>query len=701
MTASGCHLGRALPVWRLPYRRRLIGAATCALMLTNPGVAQGEVPLGQAQEEPLVVTVQGRATVPRTSSTTVLSAREIRSAPLRTADESLQLVPGLTLVQHGSEGKGHQLFLRGFDALHGADFEVSVEGISINEGSNVHAHGYIDLGFVVPEVIRQVRVTKGPFSVQQGPFAMAGSAEYRLGLPPDEVGWRLGYGYGSTGRHRVVGTYAPPSRFGDDFVALEAVRDTGFGSNRGLSKATLIAHTTVFDSARNGRLSLWSASYAAQFELPGSLRSEDVDSGAVDFFQSYDKAGGGRSVRSLSAAIYEYAAASRFVQARAFAGLRHLKLLENFTGFLLDPLHGDRRLQRHDSVKWGVDASDDVHWSSAFSTHVAAGVRQDVFSQSQEHIGQDREVLQLDQQLDATQTLAHVAVAGRLKLGIAETPRLRVEAGARLDSQHLHSDETSDAQWAWSPRLVAEVTATRELDVFAAYGRGARPPEARASFGYRPEQTGLAQDADSDGSPSWSQSHGTELGLRFRPSEVITSSLSAFFTAIERESVFDHVSGTNLELNSTQRMGSEVTVSVRATPWFSVSADATWAVARFVSSGRPVPFAPPLVAAVRGIVSHPQGWRAGLHSTAIAARPLPHGATGSASVQVDATLGYHWPRYRLDFAVENVLNQEWREGEYHHASNWRRNQSADQLPVLHFTAGSPFNARGMLTVLFE
>src|SRR5690606_17606898 len=174
-------------------------------------------------------------------------------------------------------------FVRGFDALHGADFEVTVQGVPINEASNVHAQGYIDMGFVVPEAVRLVRVTKGPFSVRQGPFGMAGTASYSLGLPLDELGWRVGYGYGTTGRHRVLGTYAPYSRMADDFVALEAVSDAGYGSNRSVQKASLLAHATVLDSFDQGRLSLWSASYVAQFELPGSLRSEDVDNGMMDF----------------------------------------------------------------------------------------------------------------------------------------------------------------------------------------------------------------------------------------------------------------------------------------------------------------------------------------------------------------------------------------------------------------------------------
>lgn len=38
----------------------------------------------------------------------------------QTVEEALRLVPGLVIAQHGTEGKGHQIYLRGFDALHGS-----------------------------------------------------------------------------------------------------------------------------------------------------------------------------------------------------------------------------------------------------------------------------------------------------------------------------------------------------------------------------------------------------------------------------------------------------------------------------------------------------------------------------------------------------------------------------------------------------
>ena len=59
--------------------------------------------------------------------------------PKTSPNDSLRVVPGLLAVQHQGGGKADQLFLRGFDADHGTDVGVFVDGVPVNMGS--HAHG--------------------------------------------------------------------------------------------------------------------------------------------------------------------------------------------------------------------------------------------------------------------------------------------------------------------------------------------------------------------------------------------------------------------------------------------------------------------------------------------------------------------------------------------------------------------------------
>ena len=57
-----------------------------------------------------------------------LSSIDLNMQPARSAQDLLRLVPGLFIAQHQGGGKAEQIFLRGFDADHGTDVNISVDG---------------------------------------------------------------------------------------------------------------------------------------------------------------------------------------------------------------------------------------------------------------------------------------------------------------------------------------------------------------------------------------------------------------------------------------------------------------------------------------------------------------------------------------------------------------------------------------------
>ena len=70
----------------------------------------------------------------RYSRSGIASASSIRNVdfdlrPKTSPNDILRVVPGLLAVQHQGGGKADQLFLRGFDADHGTDVAVFVDGV--------------------------------------------------------------------------------------------------------------------------------------------------------------------------------------------------------------------------------------------------------------------------------------------------------------------------------------------------------------------------------------------------------------------------------------------------------------------------------------------------------------------------------------------------------------------------------------------
>ncbi|NVB42608.1 TonB-dependent receptor [Pseudenhygromyxa sp. WMMC2535] len=653
-----------------------------------------------------------------TAGATTITAEEIAAIPVRTAEDSLRLAPGLVLVQHGAEGKGQQFFMRGFDAVHGIDFEVEVDGVPINEWSNVHAQGYLDLGMFIPELIRSVEVLPGPFVLDQGPFALAGSARMELGVAEEDRGLRASLGFGSTGRLRALVTYAPKLEPGEEddgrFVAAEVMTDPGYGESRDSRRAVVMVRQPLYTRAGD-RVTATLIGQAAAFGLPGTTSLAEYEAGRIGFWGAQDN-GEGDAQRGQASVEWKRSRARWQLRALAWGGYRRLELMENFTGFLEEPVYGDRRVQRHEDLPFGARADAHVHLGPRLELRAGLGVRGDSFAQSEERVDLQRRPFETTRDLRATQVDAWSYVGVRWWAVDA----LEINAGARVDvfafdalDQLGTSEEDEEGEVvesgavrgggvraAASPRLSLRWSPLRRLEAFAAYGRGFRPPEARAFITEEVDTLGVSSDRVDDEGPSTSASDSGELGLRWRPLPALSVSVLGFATYLKGESIYDHVSRRNLELAATRRLGVELDLDARPLPWLGVAASLTWVDGRFIASGNPIPLAPTLVGSARAWLAHRLGARAGLMVFGWAPRPLPYGATGSGMVRVDATLGWHLDRVRVDLAVENLLGMRLREGEYYFASNFQPGEAASQLPTLHYVPGPPLNARATLTFVF-
>lgn len=105
-----------------------------------------------------------------------VSAKQLANRPLLRPAEVLETVPGLTVTQHSGDGKANQYFLRGFNLDHGSDFATFVMGMPVNMVSHAHGQGYMDLNFLIPELVRSVSYHKGVYAAEDGDFTTTGTA---------------------------------------------------------------------------------------------------------------------------------------------------------------------------------------------------------------------------------------------------------------------------------------------------------------------------------------------------------------------------------------------------------------------------------------------------------------------------------------------------------------------------------------------
>ncbi|MBL0195863.1 MAG: TonB-dependent receptor [Myxococcales bacterium] len=672
---------------------------------TPPAVALAGAP----PSVPAAVRVEGRAGA-RSASEVVRGRDVLGAAPHRTASDLLNVVPGVFVTQHSGEGKAHQIFMRGFDAVHGQDVELWVGGIPVNEVSNIHGQGYADLHFVPPEVVKEVVAQGGTYDPRQGDFAVAGSMRMKLGYA--EPGVHARGTIGSFGSRRLLLVYRPQEASDETFASFEEYTTDGFGPNRAARRGSLVAQATHdFDAGFSLRALF--TTYAGRFDSAGVVPQREVEAGRLDRYATLDAKQGGRSTRThLLVDLHRDEGAGRF-QIAPFVAFRGLSLRQNFTGYLTDSLRGgrdtldsDNTEQLQDSVMLGgtgsyrrtvaILSSDDALEAGVYGRH-------DRIEQSQ------RRLAEVDDRVTETPVDARVAatnVAGYVDAQLRPTPKLVVRGGLRVDALAYSVEDRAGTpgptRASQSSNLGKKVTfdyaAARGLHVLASYGDGFRSPQAR----------GLANGQNAP----FAKVTSLELGARWTHGRALSASAAAYTTELSDDLVFDPVTARNEAVPGTRRVGGTVELLARAGQVLVLAGSATYTRAAFVASsvdyaaGDLLPYVPQLVVRSDVRLEHRLAtWRArdlvgrvGVGLDGVIRRPLPYGEIGQNVVLTDATAGLRFREVELSIDATNLLGQAYYDGQFVFASNFARSASPSRIAERHVTAGPPRAIYASLTL---
>jgi iron complex outermembrane recepter protein len=711
--------------------------------------AKGEAPSTPAasedtakEKEPIEVTILGRAKPPsRGASDFNLRVGELSHVPRKNAAEMLTLAPGILLTNDGGEGHAEQVFLRGFDAREGQDIEFTVGGVPINESGNLHGNGYADTHFVMPELVESLRVVEGPFDPRQGNYAVAGSADYELGL--EQRGLSARYTVGSFDTHRAVLLWGPPGTTTHTFGGAELYTTDGFGQNRDAKRATAMGQYEGPLGA-TGTFRLTGTAYVSSYHSAGVLREDDFSRGQKRFYDTYDPLQGGDSSCYSAAADIELRSGDMLYKQQVFAIYRGMRLRENFTGFLLDvqtPLqtpHG----QRGDLLDLDVTSATVGARGSARLSSKVLGQTQELelgyFARGDDFDGTQARIetatghpYHLDTSLTGKlgdvglyadaglRPLSWLTLRGGVRAdlfaydvldrcavdSIAHPSRANPPGDAScLDQQDFGRyrepfQRTSVASAAVMPRGSVIVGPVRRFYFSASAGRGVRSVDP----------TYITQDA---AATPFARITALEGGVSFvgavRDVEVTARSI-VFQTSVDQDLVFSETAGRNtLAKDGTTRTG--WVGSVRLTgEHFDVSSNVTLVRSIFNDTHLLVPYVPGAVvrADAAAFTSAPFKLRGSAPRGALSAgltyvgpRPLPYGQRGDAITTLDASATVAWTHYEIGLSVTNLLNQQYRLGEYNFASDFHTEPSPTLVPVRHFTAGAPRAVYGTFGVNF-
>jgi len=683
------------------------------------------------------VTVEGERalrTEDRSVSDFHLSRDVLAAAPHQEGSDVLRAAPGVFIGRAEGPAVAHNYMLRGFDAEHGQDIEFRVGGLPINMPSHIHGQGYSDLGFLIGDTVRELRISEGVYDPRQGDFAVAGSIDLALGVEQAERGVRLRSGYGSFDTLRQLVLWAPSDEPEENFGAVQYMQTDGFGENRDGASGSGIFQRRFGEGEVTYRAI--GIVHAARSNLAGVVRADDVDDGDVCFECVYDfptaQAQNALANRFLAGLFSDYARDDGANGQLGFwLGYDTFRLQENFTGFVeqsrtLERVagRGDLIEQQNRTLSLGLTAR---HRTAPFrpaswaigTVEVGADARLDVIDQTQNLLDASVRNQTWDRRVDASVRGTDLGLWGDLDW--AFTRAFRVRAGLRADvlsydvedrlgnfaplsrpqDSFIRGFRRSALGLAWGPRSSLEVHPLDWLCVLAAYGEGYRSPQAR-----------LLEDGEE---APFSKVRSADFGLRFDWGAPLQLTLGSYYTRLSDDVAFDAAEGRLERVGATRRLGGVFQALSRPLDWLVSSVSATYVDATLLepppataeepqppfAEGQNLPFVPPIVVradigARKTLIDEAGGrettGRVGVGFSFLSSRPLPYGQFASPLALLDASAGASWGPFELSLEMFNLLNVQYAASEYAFASDWDPNDGVRPRTVArHTAAGSPLS----------
>ncbi len=484
----------------------------------------------------------------------VVGYADFSTRPMARVGELVEVVPGMIATQHSGPGKANQYFLRGFNLDHGSDFSTSFDGMPVNMRTHAHAQGYMDLNFIIPEIIERVNFRKGPYFADRGDFSLAGSNAMKTydSLSEGFTEFTLG----SRDELRFVTANSFDFAEGTLLYALEHQQTNGFYDlEQDVRKLNgLLKYTGNFAGVPSRiTFSAYDSDWTSTNQIP--LRA--VSSGLIDRFGFIDPDLGGESYRYSLTGNFEIA---ENWDLNLYASSYYMSLINNPTYLLNDPVNGDEFEQEDERRLFGVSLRNEAEielLGVPVRRTIGTDVRYDDVTElnlfntmSRRRIGTIRE--------DEAEEFS-IGVFGELQFLLSDA--LRATLGVRYDYYDGEVDafqpqnSGSDDDSLWQPNLGLAYRVNENLELYANYGHGFHSNDVRAAVNTIDPVTGDPTES----LDVLVEGKGSEVGFRYDTLEGFNISVAYFNLKMDSELVFVGDAGTTEPGDPSRRDGIEVT----------------------------------------------------------------------------------------------------------------------------------------------
>ena len=517
-----------------------------------------------------------------------ISGETLNTRPVTRPGEILEAVPGLIVTQHSGEGKANQYFLRGFNLDHGTDIGINLDGMPVNMRSHAHGQGYSDLNFLIPELVDNLLVRKGPYWAQEGDFLFGGAVH--LAMP---TGWRRTWCPRPAAALATGAGWRPagPAGAGTLTGAGEIDRYNGpWDVPDNVRKYNGVLRYTE-GTADNG-FALTGMAYTNAWHATNQTATRAVDQGIVDRFGTLDPTDGGDTQRYSLSARWSRSDDRTADKVEGYFIASTLNLYSNFTFFLNDPVNGDQFQQSDKRHILGANASHTV------DPAIAGLEAEGMVGLQLRHDDIDPGLFNTVNRV-AISTIRTDHVIGDQRR--ASTCRRRRSRGASgcdpvgMRGRHFPGHRRQQPVRCQGSSTTAFLPSPKAGLVFGPFAKTEFLPQRRhgAITQRRPRHRGGAHPPRAIA--------GAEVGMRTQAIRGLDSTVSLFVLDFDSELVFDGDTGDTQPSRPSRRIGVEWTNRYRPVPW--PGSTAIWPTPKRASPGRQrsrsaifVPEAPAIVA---------------------------------------------------------------------------------------------------------
>ena len=627
----------------------------------------------------------------------VVGYDDFSTRPLARVAELVEVIPGMIATQHSGPGKANQYFLRGFNLDHGTDFSTYFDGMPVNWRTHAHAQGYMDLNFIIPELIQRLDFQKGPYFANTGDFSLAGSNRMVTYDSLEEGFSELTLG--SKNEIRLLTANSFEVGDGDFLYAIEHQQTNGFFDlEQDVRKYNVLLKYTgdIFNIPSRITFSAYDSIWSSTNQIP----ERAVKNGLIDRFGFIDPDLGGDSYRYSLTGSFEL----NNWELNLYTSSYYMSLINNPTYFLNDSINGDEFEQEDERILLGGSLVNEVEtemFGLPVRRTIGADLRYDDVSELNLFYTVSRNRIESLREDEAQQ----LSLGSFADLQFSLTDRLRASVGLRLDFYDFEVDALraqnsgSKNESLWQPKVNIAYGVNENLELYANYGEGFHSNDARAAINTIDPATGNPSDT----LDILVQGEGSELGFRYDTLEGFNFSVAWFELDLDSELVFVGDAGTTEPSDPSRRNGIELNSFWEFTEALVFDFTATKSDGHFrglLSGENSIPDAHDLVVSAGLTYHNPNGWTSSFRVRHFddAALTEDESVKKDGSTLVHFGVSYAQESWELGLDIINLLDQEDDDIAYWFES--RMIGETASFEDIHFHPSNPRAVRALLKYKF-